>query len=422
MAEINKMADDTPKDHKLRTFVARQPIFDVNQTIFGYELLFRNGLENFFDESLDKDYASSKVVLDSFLLFDLNELTGGKRAFLNFTSKVLLHEAATAFPTESIVVELLETIQPEPQIVDVCKKLKRMGYTIALDDFEYEPRYQPLIDLTDIIKVDMMLTPEEKRNLMLETIGHKKVKFLAEKVETKEEFDKAVKQGYSYFQGYYFSKPQIVQKKDVHPYKINLLQILKEMQMPNVKISRLERTIARDVSLSYKLLRFINSAAFGLVREIRSIRHALNLMGILEFKKWMSLILLSQMGSDKPNELLINSLIRAKFCELTAANIALKSQESDFFLMGLLSLIDAFLDRPLDEILNELPISSEIKAAILGGDSKLGRVLRLMIYYERSKWDAVSEASKELKLDEPQVLENYFTSIKWANDFSGSAH
>ena len=336
---------------------------------------------------------------------------------MNFTENVLLKEAAFAFPTESIVVELLETIEPEPAVVEACKKLKEKGYILALDDFEYDPRFRPLIDIADIIKVDFLLTQEEKRKTVIEQSNSPNIRFLAEKVETIEDYNQALDMGYTLFQGYYFSKPQIVSGKEMPSYKLNLLQILKEMQKPNIKIAKLEQIIIRDVSLSYKLLRFINSAAFGFVDNIRSIKHAVNLLGLFEFKKWMSLVLLSQMGSDKPTELLINSLIRAKFCELSAKSVKQSQNSSDFFLMGLLSLIDAFLDRPIADILNELPISAEIKIAIQGTDCTMGKVLQLIVNYEQSKWENVTEISKQLNVDENEILEHYFKSIKWANDF-----
>lgn len=409
---------DSEREQKRKIFVARQPIFDREKNIYGYELLFRHGLENFFDSSLfDHDYASSKVILDSYLLFDLKDLTRGKRAFLNLTEKVLLHEGVLALSPDDIIVELLETVEPTPQVVEACKRLKDKGYTLALDDFEYDPRFQPLIELADIIKVDFLATVGEDRQNVINQSNDESIKFLAEKVENNEEYTQSLDMGYSYFQGYYFSKPTIVSGKDVPSYKVNLLQILKELQQPVIKIPRLELIIARDVSLSYKLLKFINSAAFGFVNDIRSIKHALNLLGILEFKKWMSLVLLSQMGSDKPNELLINSLIRAKFCELTADKIGQKSNAQDFFLMGLLSLIDAFLDRPIASILDELPISGDIKDAIQGADTTLGLVLQLIMNYEQSRWNTVSELAQSLNTEEHGVLENYFTSIKWANEF-----
>jgi c-di-GMP-related signal transduction protein len=405
-------------EEKKKTFMARQPIFDRNKNIYGYELLFRHGLENFFDETLDKDYASSKVLLDSFLVFDLNELTRGKRAFLNFTERVLLSEVAHSFHENTIIIELLEMIEPTPEIVSVCTKLKNNGYLLALDDFQYHPRYQPLIQLADIIKVDFQLTRGEKERQLVVKKGGDRVMYLAEKVETLDEYNQAREIGYTYFQGYYFSRPVIVAGKEIPSHKLNLVQILKEIHRPEMDFIQLEKIIQRDVSLAYKLLRFINSAAFGIPSEIHSIRHALNLLGINEFKKWISLVLLSQIGSDKPNELMINSLIRAKFCELTAESIGHMAKESHFFLMGLFSLIDAFLDHPKAEILRELPIPGEIKAAILGEEQqgKLGQVLRLIVHYEQSKWDTVAQVAGQLNIPESEVLSHYLSSIKWAND------
>lgn len=407
-------------EEKKKTFMARQPIFDGNKNIYGYELLFRHGLENFFDETLDKDYASSKVLLDSFLVFDLSELTRGKRAFLNFTERVLLSEVAKSFHKNTIIIELLEMIEPTPEIVSACKKLKKNGYLLALDDFKYHPRYQPLIQLADIIKVDFQSTRGEKERQDVIKQGGNRVKYLAEKVETLDEYNQAKEIGYSYFQGYYFSKPVIVAGKEIPSHKLNLVQILKEIHQPEMDFTRLGEIIQRDVSLSYKLLRFINSAAFGIPNEIHSIRHALNLLGVNEFKKWISLVLLSQIGSDKPNELMINSLIRAKFCELTAESIGQNTKVSQFFLMGLFSLIDAFLDHPMSEILRELPIPGDVKAAILGEEQqgKLGQVLRLIAHYEQSKWDTVAQVATQLNIPENKILLHYLTSIKWANDCS----
>jgi EAL and modified HD-GYP domain-containing signal transduction protein len=407
-------------EEKKKTFMARQPIFDGNKNIYGYELLFRHGLENFFDETLDKDYASSKVLLDSFLVFDLNELTRGKRAFLNFTERVLLSEVVKSFHQNTIIIELLEMIEPTPEIVSVCTKLKNNGYLLALDDFQYHPRYLPLIQLADIIKVDFQLTRGEKERQDVIKQGGDRVMYLAEKVETPDEYNQAREIGYTYFQGYYFSKPVIVAGKEIPSHKLNLVQILKEIHQPEMNFTQLGKIIQRDVSLSYKLLRFINSAAFGIPNEIHSIHHALNLLGINEFKKWISLVLLSQIGSDKPNELMINSLIRAKFCELTAESIGQKAKESHFFLMGLFSLIDAFLDHPKAEILRELPIPGDVKAAILGEEQqgKLSQVLRVIVHYEQSKWDTVAQVAAQLNITENEVLLHYLTSIKWANDCS----
>jgi len=401
---------------KKKIFMARQPIFDRDKNIYGYELLFRHGLENFFDETLCKDFASSKVLLDSFLLFDLKELTRGRRAFLNFTEKVLLSEVAMAFSKDSIIIELLENIVPQKEIVTTCARLKQKGYLMALDDFQYHPKYEPLMKYADIIKIDFLSTSKEGRKRIIQR-SRGDVKFLAEKVETLEEYNQAMEMGYSYFQGYFFCRPVIIEGKEIPSHKLNLVQILKEINQPDIDFNKIGNIIQRDVSLSYKLMRFINSAAFGFLSEIHSIRHALNLLGIYEFKKWISLVLLSQMGSDKPNELMINSLIRAKFCELVAESVGQKEKKSIFFLMGLFSLIDAFLDRPMAEIMKELPIPSEVKAAILVEDKQglMGRILGLIINYEQSKWESVADIAISLRIPEHIVLEHYLVSIKWAN-------
>ncbi|MCU0289126.1 MAG: HDOD domain-containing protein [Acidobacteria bacterium] len=397
-------------------FVARQPIFDKYQKIYGYELLFRSGLENFFDQKLDIDFASSKTLLDTLLLFGIDQLTQGKKMFLNFSKKVLLSEVALALPKEQLIIELLETIHPEPEVIDVCKKLKKNGYILALDDFQYIPEYQPLVDLANIIKVDFLATKGSERKEIIQRNRSKNIKYLAEKIESYEEYKEAVGYGYSYFQGFFFCRPLIVSGKDVPSYKLNLFQALQELNQSYMDVKKIEEIILRDVSLTYKLLRFINSAAFGIPSEIRSIRQALLLLGLVELKKWMSLIVLSQIGSDSPEELLVNSIVRAKFCETTAEQTKMKHRKYDFFLMGLFSFIDIFLNRPMAEILAELPITNDIKDALLGISNDLRPVLDLIIMYEQGRWDAVAEISKNLALGSGKILSNYLSAIRWVND------
>ncbi|MCP4146808.1 MAG: HDOD domain-containing protein, partial [bacterium] len=326
------------QENKNEIFVARQPIFTTKQAIYGYELLFRSNRDNFFDQAINQDFASSKTLLDSFLLFGMQELTRQKRAFINLTKKNLLKDYVSAVPHGEIVVELLETIEPDEATVAICKKLKKNGYILALDDFIFEEKYAPLIEVADIIKVDFMATKGEERRKVIKDVAAPHIKFLAEKVETPEEFDQAVDAGYTYFQGYFFSKPVIVSRTDLPSYKLNLILLLKELLRPDLNLEKVERIMQRDVSLSYKLLRFINSAAFGFHTTIRSIKHAITLIGIAEFKKWMSVIVVSQIGSEKPDELMQQSIVRAKFCELIAEH--LKMVKADAFLMGMFSLLD----------------------------------------------------------------------------------
>lgn len=409
------------QDKKIQDiFVARQPIFDRYQKIYGYELLFRSGLENFFNQDLDIDFASSKTLLDTLLLFGIDQLTQGKKMFLNFSKKVLLSEVALALPKEQLIIELLETIQPEPEVITVCKKLRNNGYVLALDDFQYVPNYQPLIDLANIIKVDFLSTKGQERKEIIQRNRNKKIKYLAEKIESYEEYKEAVNIGYSYFQGFFFCRPLIVSGRDVPSYKLNLFQALQELNQAYMDVKKIEDIILRDVSLTYKLLRFINSAAFGIPGEIKSIRQALLLLGVVELKKWMSLIVLSQISSDSPEELLVQSIVRAKFCETIADQTKLKHRKYDFFLMGLFSYIDIFLNRPMADILAELPIAADIKDALMGVPNDLRLVLDLIIMYEQGNWDSVSEISNKLDIGHGKILPNYLAAIKWVNDCTRS--
>jgi EAL and modified HD-GYP domain-containing signal transduction protein len=297
----------------------------------------------------------------------MKEMTGGKKAFINFTRDLLLEEYATILPKDVVVVEILENVEPDEEIVAACQKLKQAGYTVAMDDFvSYEEKFEPLINLTDIIKIDFIEADAEDRKALVEMFQPRGIKLLAEKVETKEEFDQAAEMGYTYFQGYFFSKPVIISGKDIPGFKLTYLQMLQEINSPEMDFRKIEDLIKREVSVSYKLLRYINSAFFGLRRKVESIRQALALLGERNIKKWISLIALSSMGEDKPMELAASSLIRAQFCESLAPKMGMRDREHDLFLMGLFSMIDAIIDRPMAEILDELSISEDIKVALSG--------------------------------------------------------
>lgn len=398
-------------------FVARQPIFDRRQNIYAYELLFRSGFNNFYD-SLDGDYASSKTITDSFMTMGLGTITGNKRAFINFTRNLLMQEAATLFPNEYLTVEILENIEPDPAILAVCRMLKSKDYQIALDDFVFSDLYEPLIELADIIKIDFTITKGDERLNVIKKIKakHPNIKFLAEKVETKEEYQQAVDYGYEYFQGYFFSKPVIMKTKDIPAYKLNYLHVLYEVSKTEPDYGIIENIIKRDMALSYKLLRTINSAAFGITNKISSIRQALSFLGTQELRKWISLVALSSIGDDKPEELVLVSIIRAKFCELLADELKAHPRNSEFFLTGMLSLIDAFMDKPLEAVLAELPIIDEIKIALNGAQDNLyGKALALTVAYEKGDWQDLSNLGAELGLIDNRIPSIFLKSVEWAN-------
>ncbi|MCH7681788.1 HDOD domain-containing protein [candidate division KSB1 bacterium] len=397
-------------------FIARQPIFDRNQKVFAYELLFRSGLDNYFNASNEAalDQASSKVIGDSILIHGLDTLTAGKKGFYNMSRETLLKEYYAMLPKDQTVVEILENVEPDPEVIAACKKIKESGYGLALDDFVDDDRFKPMVALCDIIKVDFIQTQGTERGTVIHDVGASRIEYLAEKVETQEDFEQAVDLGYSYFQGYYFSKPQIIAGHDVPAHKLNYLQILNEINQPEVDFDELEKVFKQDLSLSYKLLNYMNSVHFGFKNKIRSIKHALSLLGIDESKKWLSLFALQIIGKDKSEELLSMSLIRANSCEMIAPLIGCKNRASELFLMGLFSMIDALLDQPLEGILAKLPLADDIKKALLGEKNQMREVFELVVNYEKGDWVNFSEYAARLSVKETELIDIFQMALEKA--------
>ena len=405
----------------MEVFLARQPIFDKDLKVYAYELLFRSSLDNYFSHP-SRDHASSKVIADSFLLFDPESLTGGEKAFINVTADVLLKEFAILLPKHLTVLEILENVNPDEAVLAACNELKKSGYSLALDDFVYEDKYRPLVELADFIKVDFLESDPARNTELVKQFGHKGIKFLAEKVETKEIFDQALSMGYEYFQGFFFSKPVIVTNRDVSPYKLHYLRVLQEIHKPEINFSRLETIVKQDVSMSYKLLRYINSPFFGTRFQIHSIQQALMLLGEKEIRKWATLVALATMADNKPLELVVHAIIRAGICEALAEKAGKADQGQDLFLMGMFSLIDAIMDRPIDDVLKDMPIASEVKDALLGKANWHRKVLETVLSYEQADWNGFSECCADLNLEEKEFPQLYLEAIKWAQgSFSNEA-
>ncbi len=396
-------------------YVARQPIFDRSGQVYAYELLYRSCLDNYFAH-YDGDEASSTVINDSMFGFGLESLTGGKTAFINLTRTVLLNEWVTVIPKELVAVEVLETVEPDDAVIDACKKLKQNGYTLVLDDFVYDEKFEPLLALADVVKIDFIVSSKEERAAMCQRFSDAPFTLLAEKVETHEEYQEALELGFSYFQGYFFCKPEVISRKDVPGFKLNYLRFLQELNRPDLDYSNMEKVIKQDMALSYKLLRYINSVAFGWRKKVESIKQALVMLGERPLKKWASLAAFSSIAEDKPPELLTTSLVRAAFCESIAADVAMKDKELDLFFIGMLSVVDALVDRPIDEILDEINISDEVKAALTDGGTPAANVLQLIISYQQADWDKVADMIELLGVDEARVPELYYEAIAWADE------
>ncbi|NLW09688.1 MAG: HDOD domain-containing protein [Firmicutes bacterium] len=403
----------------MEVYVARQPVFDSRQQVFAYELLFRHGLENCYP-GVDGDLATARVITDSFMLLGIDTLTNGKPAFINFTANMIKNEIPTIFPPDLIGVEILEDIELDEDILYACQKLKNSRYLLVLDDFALSGERAALAEMADIIKVDFLATAKEDRAALAEKFAGSRIKLLAEKVETMADFEEALQLGYTYFQGFFFSRPHIISRKDIPSHRLTYLRILQELHSTNPDFEEITRIVTADLSLSYKLLRLVNSAIFGFRCRISSIKHALVILGLEEIKKWITLLALSNMGQDKPDELIVNSVVRARFGELIASIIGLQNRSSEFFLMGLLSLIDAFLDRPMQEILAELPLANEIKDALTGRMNLFGMVYRLILAYEKADWEEVHTYSSRLNVGEEKIPQFFFQSVQWTNQLFAS--
>jgi EAL and modified HD-GYP domain-containing signal transduction protein len=401
-------------------FIARQPIFDQQHHIYAYELLFRSSLENFFNHP-DPEHASSKVALDSFFILGIDTITGGKKAFLNTTRGMLVNGYVALLPREMTVVEILETVEPDPEVITACRKLKQAGYLIALDDFVDQERYKPLVEMADILKIDFLETKKDEQKRLIERFAPRGIRLVAEKVETRETLQEAMEMGYSYFQGYFFSKPTIISGKEIPGFKINYLRILQEIHRLNLNYEKVEEIMKMEMSLSYKLLRYINSAFFGWQVEIRSIKHALVMLGESDFRRWASFISLSSMAKDKPNELVFQAILRGRCLEMLAPVVRLSERAQDLFLMGIFSLIDAIVDRPLPEILVDMPIAEDIKAALTGEEGPLRDIYEFMLSYEQGEWERFSELAAKKKIDEQKIPPLYRKALEWASQSFSAA-
>ena len=398
-------------------FVARQPIFRKNRSLLGYELLFRDGLTNAFPD-IDGSEATSRVLSNSFFSMGIEQVSGDGRAFVNFTRDLLVERVPMMFPRERVVVEILEDIEPDDEVVEACREMAENGYVIALDDFLFRPEMAGLIQTAGIIKFDLMATPLDTLEPLLRKLSGNGIEFLAEKVETHEEFDRAMEMGFTYFQGYFFSRPEILQGRDVSAPRMNLLELMAEANRNDVAFRKLEEIIERDVAISYKLLRYINSAYFRRVSEVTSIRQAIVLMGERGIRRFLSLIAMASLASDKPDELVRASIVRARFCETLGDIGPPGADRAELFTLGLFSLIDAIMDDAMASLMERLPLSGAIKEALIQRDGPLAPYLGLLESYERGCWGGVSEAAARLDLEQERLPGCFLESLTWADNLS----
>lgn len=401
----------------MQVFVARQPIFDRKMNVYGYELLYRRGQENFFDGS-NQESSTAELINSAFLVMQLDDLTSGGKAFINFSQELLEKEIPLLLPKNAIVVEVLEHVSATDSMIKACRRLKENGYTIALDDFVFQDGYLPLMEIADIIKVELPAVSLDKQRQLIKQHRHNTI-FLAEKVETREQYKTALDMGYHLFQGYFFSKPIMVKGTEIKQLNPYMLDIIAQLNEEEQDYQRIAEIIEKDVGLSYKLLRLSNSIYYGSSKKIYSIKQALIRVGSAEIQKWIYLLMLREIQSVESMELLNTSLIRGKLMELLSRDINKTNKHMEFYLTGLFSSIDDLLSREMKDVVTELPLTIDVKEALLGKSNALNDTLQIILKYEKAQWETLDLDQEFPSVSKERFTEHYISAIKWGQQVEG---
>ena len=410
--KINKLqpkADDKSAEKFMeRVLVSRQPVFCADQTVMGYELLFRDNETNSAAFS-DGARATAQVIANSMMEIGLDELVGKHAAFINFESTLLMGKYCESLPHQRVVIEILESVIPDGDMMNRLRDLRSKGYKIALDDFVCTDPAMAFLEVADYVKLDLMAMDWPAIEAAVAKMRAYPVKLIAEKVETLEQFERAKALGFDHFQGYFFCRPQNVRGRQIPVNRVAAIHLLTQLNKADIKMSELETAISQNVSLSYKLMRYINSAMVGLQRRVESIRHATVMIGLEKMRIWASLIVFSSFD-ETPKDVIVTGAVRARMCQ-EVASLRKYPQPERFFLVGLFSVLDAILDRPLEQVLPSLSLAPDITEALLEHKAQLGEVLDGVMAYERRDW---TEAQASLGLTEDALQKAYLNSMAWS--------
>lgn len=397
------------------SYVARQPILDLAQQVVAYELLFRDGKSNCFP-GIDPNQATSNILTNNHLTLGLEVITDDFPAFINFHADTLISHFPSFLDPQNVVIEILEDVPVTQALFEACKSLNEKGYKLALDDYDFDEKWEVFYPIVDIIKIDVLEFSIVEISKLVRKLDGFNVTLLAEKVETAEQFEKLKMLGFTLFQGYFFAKPEVLKQKKITTAKQNILELISQASKVDLDIDTIRDVFAVDPGLTYKLLRFINSPTYGSAQEITSLKHALAYIGQVELKKFIALLALSDLSSEKNSEIIRLSLARAKFCEQIALSCFESENPPKAFLTGILSLIDGVLDHDLEHVLNILPVHEEIKSALRSEKCDLTNYLSLVRNIEQGLWEISEKIAAELKLDGDVCFQAYKVSLSWADE------
>ena len=395
-------------------YMARQPIFDTDNHVYGYELLYRsNGKQNEYN-GLDGDASTADVVTNAFFGLNISEIIGKNKAFINFTSNLLKRGVPKMISPELVVVEVLENLMMDEQLLAACQELKERGYTLALDDFEYDNSYSQLFELGDIVKIDFR-TPQKSIEETAYICRYCNKLLLAEKIESQQEFEWAKKLGCSFMQGYYFAKLTIMSRNSITPLPVNFMRVMQLVSQPEPEFSDIVDVISCDTAMCQRLLRLINSVYFGVRNRVSSIGQALVILGLDYLREWIYLMGMQRITRSDNVELMRISCLLAKFCKQLALMIPQAAPDADsFYLMGLLSMVTYGGERALAQALEEFPLTPEIKNGLMGRGGVYSDVFDLAYSYEKADWAAVDIYVSKYSLDSSKVAEAFVQCVKEA--------
>jgi EAL and modified HD-GYP domain-containing signal transduction protein len=398
-------------------YVARQPIFELDRGLYGYELLYRRDPTIEVADGSDQGYMSAEVIVGAMLGLGLRNISGSAFAFINFSRGQLLNESWKLFEPNAVVIELLETVECNEETLAACRAMVQSGYRLALDDYVYSEETRPLLELASIVKIDVLGRTERELAQIATNLTPAGVRLLAERVETSSMRDMCASMGYQLFQGYLFSKPETLSKTDVSPAQLAIMRLLNLLQDPATTDAALDAAFQSDLALSYKLLRIVNAASMG-GRGITSIPHAIRLVGRETLHRWLAVILVASLGEagDVSHEVALTAITRARMCELLAsAAVGGARQAASAFIVGLLSLLDVLLEVPMRTILSRLELSTEVRNALVSRVGPLGVPLQLVESYERANWEAARDLAIDTDVPEDAIPVIYMDALKWAS-------
>jgi EAL and modified HD-GYP domain-containing signal transduction protein len=399
--------------------VARQPILDARQQVFGYELLYRARVSDTAAGG-PTGRASAQLIADALLGVGFDVLTDGRRGFINLATETLLADAGGLLQPEHVVLEILESVRPTKEVVEMCRVLCDRGYAIALDDYVPGTGADELLSFARFAKLDLLVIPPARLMGVAAALLGRGITVIAEKVETVQAFERARAAGCSLFQGYYFCKPVQFSGQTLSASQVTQMRLVAALYKESVSLATIEELLKTDGSLTYRVLRTVNSAGFGLRREIHSIREALLLLGLDQIRRWTSIWLLA--GANRgPTELVTMAVLRGRTCELIGQAMGRPDAGAEYFLLGLCSLLDVILGQPMSKVVQDLPLAGEIRAALLGQSSGERRVLDAVGRYEQGAFADAATAAAALGLDVEALANAYAEALKWARGFTGAA-